>query len=89
MVDQVKANNKAVTAIILGIVSILTPVFGIALGAIGILMSILAKKEIRKTKQVGKGLASAGFVCSVVGISIQLLFIVIGVLTFYNLPRIM
>ncbi|MCD8502350.1 MAG: DUF4190 domain-containing protein [Bacillaceae bacterium] len=74
MVDQVKANNKAVTAIILGIVSILTPVFGIALGAIGILMSILAKKEIRKTKQVGKGLASAGFVCSVVGISIQLLF---------------
>nr|WP_082003424.1 DUF4190 domain-containing protein [Sporosarcina sp. ZBG7A] len=71
----------------LGILSILVPLIGLVLGVLGLVFSRSATKEIVKTNENGKGLATAGLICSVVGIVIQL-FGVLGLIAFNSLTTV-
>ncbi|WNF38333.1 DUF4190 domain-containing protein [Bacillaceae bacterium IKA-2] len=86
MVEKANTNRKAVEALTLGILSIFIPVVGILLGIIGITFSVIAKKEIEKTNEDGRSFATSGMICSLVGISIQLFFVVLGIVSFYSGP---
>ncbi|WP_408006424.1 hypothetical protein ACJROX_17160 [Pseudalkalibacillus sp. A8] len=57
------------------------------LGVIGVVTSIKATTEISKTNETGIGLATSGLICSIVGVFIQLLVIilaVVGFISFYS-----
>ncbi|WOV86757.1 DUF4190 domain-containing protein [Sporosarcina oncorhynchi] len=74
-------NSNATTSLILGILSILIPFIGLALGIFGIIFSRKATREIVSTNMGGHGFATAGLICSIVGIVIQL-FGVLSILAF-------
>lgn len=67
-----KNNGKAVASLVLGILAVLTiftgigAVVGLVLGIIGIIMGVNAKKEIDISGEEGKGMATAGLVCSII-----------------------
>lgn len=80
-------NNKAVSTLTFGILSILIPIIGLVLSILGIVYFVKARKEMLLTNEAGSGLATAGLICSIVGIATQL-FIAIGILAFWNLTSI-
>jgi uncharacterized membrane protein len=81
MVDKTLSNSNSVISLTLGILSILIPFLGVILGVIGIMFSRIALNEIRETNENGKGLATAGLICCVVGVITQL-FGVLGLILF-------
>ena len=84
MVVKNETNNKSVVSLTLGILSIVLPLIGLVLGVFGVVFSKNATKEIMKTKESGKGLATSGLICSVVGIVIQL-FLVLNILAYNSM----
>lgn len=83
MVEKMQINSNSVISLTLGILSILIPIIGIVLGIIGVVVSRKAVKEIVKNNENGKGLATSGLICSVVGI-ISHIFVVLGIITFFS-----
>lgn len=79
---KTQTNSNAIVGLVLGILSLIIPVIGFILGVVGIVMSRKAVNEIKETNEGGKGIATAGFVCSIVGVSIHLIFAVIIILSF-------
>lgn len=84
MSEKNQTNNHSVIALTVGILSLLIPFLGLILGIIGIVFSRIAIKQINKTNENGSGLATAGLICSIVGIILQLLM-VIGYVSFFSL----
>lgn len=82
--EKSETNNKSVVSLTLGILSIVVPLVGLVLGVLGVVFSKIATKEILKTKESGKGLATSGLICSVIGIVIQLLG-VFGILAYNSM----
>ncbi|QUW22911.1 DUF4190 domain-containing protein [Sporosarcina sp. Marseille-Q4063] len=82
MVEKTQTNSNSVISITLGILSILIPMIGIILGVIWFVFARIALKEIRNTNDNGRGLATAGLICSVVGVVPQL-FRVLGFALFF------
>lgn len=80
MAEQKQISSHAVTALTLGILSIFIPFVGLILGILGI---VFYRKSIQTNEQ-GKGLAIAGFICSIVGLSFQIL-IALSILAFLNI----
>ena len=80
-----KTNNKAITSLILGILSVMMPFIGFVLGIVGLIFSFQAIKEINLSNEKGNGLAIAGRILSIVGICVGLLSI-LGFLLFFSLP---
>lgn len=75
-------NSKALISLIVGAVSLLTALFigmySLVMAVPGLVIGILALKEINESSQPGKGMAWAGVVCSTATIVLQvflLLFI--------------
>lgn len=72
-----KTDTLAIVALILGIASILmsccVTYLAIGLGIGGIICSVMSKKKQKS------GLATAGMVCSIIGIVVAVLWIIIGV----------
>nr|WP_240647257.1 DUF4190 domain-containing protein [Paenibacillus nanensis] len=62
-----KTNTKSITALVLGICSIVIPYIGFLPGIIGIIVSALSFKELKRTGEQGRGLSIAGLVCSILG----------------------
>ena len=79
---MVKTNSNSVISLTVGILSILIPIIGFVLGIIGVVVSRKAIKEIKKTNEDGRGLATSGLICSSVGIVIQI-FVVLGIIAFH------
>lgn len=85
---QVKTSSKAITSLILGIVSLVTlPAGGafFALGTLGffsgiaaIVLASLSFKEIKRGQAQGKGMAIAGLACGSVATTFNLLAFVIS-----------
>ncbi|WP_307284523.1 DUF4190 domain-containing protein [Bacillus sp. SORGH_AS_0510] len=75
-----KTNNKSIAALTLGILSILLPYIGLILGIIGLVLSSKSIKEINHSNENGRGLAISGKVCSIVGISLHGLLILLMIL---------
>ncbi|RLQ94601.1 DUF4190 domain-containing protein [Falsibacillus albus] len=74
--ENTETNSNSVTSLTMGILSIIIPFIGLVLGFIGVGFSRKALKEIGKTNEGGRGLATSGYVCSVIGIVLQLLAVV-------------
>jgi hypothetical protein len=66
-----QTNRNSVISLTLGILSILIPLIGLILGIIGVVFSRKAAKEIAFSNESGSGFATAGLVCSVIGIIFQ------------------
>jgi len=82
-----KTNSHSVISLSVGILSILLPLLGLVLGAIGIVIARKALKEIEKTGDSGRGLATSGLIFSSVGFIIQL-FGVFGIIAFYSVSNV-
>ena len=77
----VKAGNRAMIALVCGVVSILTAasvILGIAAGVVAIIFGLKAKKETTDGK------ATAGFICGIIGVALSV--IMIPVLALYIIP---
>ncbi|WP_053367673.1 DUF4190 domain-containing protein [Bacillus sp. FJAT-27245] len=83
MPERNRTNNNSVISLTVGILSLFIPFIGLILGIIGIVFSRIAVKQINKTNGNGRGLATAGFIYSIVGIILQLLM-VLGYVTYFS-----
>ncbi|UOQ83538.1 DUF4190 domain-containing protein [Gracilibacillus salinarum] len=77
MTAVTETNSNSTISLTLGILSIVLPVIGIMLGVIGIVYARKAKRVNVNTNEGGKGLATAGIICSVTGINIQLFILLL------------
>ena len=82
MSENIETNNNSVISLTVGILSLFIPFLGLILGVIGIVYSRIAFKQINKRNGKGTGLATAGLICSIVGVIIQL-FMVLGYVAFF------
>ncbi|MED4128092.1 DUF4190 domain-containing protein [Shouchella miscanthi] len=81
-----KTNTNAVVSLCFGIVSLILPFVGLLVGVIGVFLAKSALTQIEQSSEAGKGIASAGLVCSVIGIVLQLLLIIGGLsLVFFSI----
>lgn len=75
MSNQQQTNGAAIASLVLGIVSIVfTFIFfivGLICGIVGIVLAVKAKKEIAASGQGGSGVATAGLVCSIIGLTLS------------------
>ncbi|MFJ7509086.1 DUF4190 domain-containing protein [Peribacillus simplex] len=78
-----QSNSKAIVSFIMGVLSLFIPVIGIILGILGLIFASKSKQEIKLTGESGKGLVTAGKVCSIIGIILNVLMILIFLLFFY------
>ena len=76
-----KTNNKSIAALTLGILSIIVPYIGLVLGIIGLVLSSKSMAEINNSNENGRGLAISGKVCSIVGICLHALLILLMILS--------
>ncbi len=79
---KTEINSKSIVSLVLGILSIFIPFVGFILGIIGIVLSRKATREIAMRNENGKGLAVAGLTCSIVGIVLQILLVLLYLLFF-------
>jgi hypothetical protein len=79
-------NSKAVTSLVLGIISF--SCCGLATGIPGIVIAIKSRKEIKSTGQSGDGMAVAGLTLSIIGtlwtVFIFIYFIFVWVVAYYT-----
>lgn len=81
-----KTNNKSIAALTLGVLSIILPYIGLILGIIGIVISSKSIGELDQSNERGRGLAVSGKVCSIVGVCIQtvlILLMILGLATYH------
>jgi hypothetical protein len=83
MSEKNQTNNSSVISLTVGILSLFIPFIGLILGIIGIVFSRKAVKQINQTNENGRGLATAGLICSIVGIILQLLM-VLGYVAYFS-----
>lgn len=75
MIESIRINSNSLGSLVLGVLSIMIPIFGIVLGGAGIYFYVKAKKEMVMTNESGKGFALTGLICSFVGIVVQIVTI--------------
>jgi len=81
-----KNNAKAMWGMILGIVSIVFCYLGVLIGPAGIVLSVMGRKEIKRSNgaETGDGMAVAGLITSIVGTVVWLALDVLVVLAIIN-----
>jgi len=80
MEENGQVNTNAVISITMGILSVLFfPFIGWILGLVGLVYGNRSLRQIEETKEKGKNLAVVGKVCSIVGIALGLISIIIVV----------
>ncbi|MBB5171953.1 DUF4190 domain-containing protein [Texcoconibacillus texcoconensis] len=87
-VSKHKTNTKAVISLVVGVVSIVLvyfPMFGFPLSITGIVLGILALREIKQTQEPGRGVAISGLICSILGFVVAILFTLTVVYIFLEL----
>lgn len=78
-----QTNGKSIAALVLGILSIVTPYIGLLFGIVAIILSAISLKEIRNRYEGGRGLAIAGLVCGIIGTIIYALLILLFVIVLF------
>lgn len=78
--ERKDTNGQAIASMVLGILSLIIPYIGFILGIIAIVLSRRASREIQYTGQNGKGFATAGLVCGIIGTAIYAVVIVFALL---------
>jgi len=64
-------NSKSIISIIFGVLSTIIPYIGLIFGIVGIVFCIRSIKEVKDTRERGKGIAVTGGILSIVGLCIQ------------------
>lgn len=82
MDEKADINGKAIVSVVLGVLSLIIPLFGFVLGIIGLYVSRVAKKEINKTSMGGMDFATFGLIFNVLGILYQIKGVVNLITTF-------
>jgi hypothetical protein len=77
-----KTNGKSITALVLGILSIILPYIGFLIGIAAIVFASLSFKELKYRNEQGRGLATAGLVCGIVGTALYAIIILFAILAF-------
>jgi hypothetical protein len=80
-------NKKAIVALVLGILSVLSIIFiglGIIFGIIGLTLGIIGLTEIKRFNQEGRKIAVTGIVCSSLGIVLPIILMVISYIVYSN-----
>lgn len=72
-----QSNSKAIVSLIMGVLSLLIPFIGIVLGILGLIFAAKSKQEMKLTGETGNGLVTAGKVCSIIGIILNVMVILI------------
>lgn len=77
-----KSNNgKALTSMILGIVSIALCLYwflAIPSAIVGLILALIGKKEIAQGKGTNKGMATTGLITSIIGIVLGLILVILA-----------
>lgn len=69
--SPVRTSGKAIASLVLGIVGLMLPFFGIIAGLLGLIFGAVAMKETASDPRLqGRGMAIAGLVMGVVGVSL-------------------
>ncbi len=80
MQENGQVNTNAVVSLTMGILSVLFfPIIGWILGLVGLVYGNRSLRQIEDTNEKGKNLAVVGKVCSIVGIALGLISIIIVV----------
>ncbi|MFG6120284.1 DUF4190 domain-containing protein [Thalassobacillus sp. B23F22_16] len=82
MTEKALTNNKAITGLALGILSIIIPLLGLLCAIAGIFYYRSSRREIKVQGEAGINIAIAGFVCSILGLIIQF-FYILALLAYY------
>jgi len=71
-----KNNRKSIVSLVLGFLSIITSfvALGLLLGVIGLIYGVLGLKEVNRSKQNGKGKATIGIICCLLGVLLTVMF---------------
>jgi len=80
-----KRSGRAMTALIIGIISIPAAVIallGVVLGIIAIVLGATARSDARRNRLLGEGQATAGLICGIVGLILGLANMVAGAIMF-------
>ncbi|WP_147803607.1 DUF4190 domain-containing protein [Alkalicoccus halolimnae] len=83
---QNQTNLKAIYSIVFGILSIvlfLLPVVGLGLALAGIFTGIVGKREIKESREKGRGLILAGMICSGIGVLLPIVFGILAIMVFF------
>ncbi|MFS8602643.1 MULTISPECIES: DUF4190 domain-containing protein [Priestia] len=64
-------NSKSLISIIFGVLSMIVPYIGLIFGIVGIVFCTKSIREVKKTREQGKGIAVTGGILSTVGLCIQ------------------
>ncbi|WP_101846059.1 hypothetical protein [Halobacillus sp. Marseille-P3879] len=78
--------GAAIASLVLGILSIIFPFAGLILGIMGVIFSRKVMK-VSGENEGYRGVAKGGMICSVIGICLQILFVlsaVLGVALFWS-----
>lgn len=70
-------NFKSVITLTLGVLSILTPFLGFLLGILGLIFARKSLQEIEARQEEGRGIAIAGQICSILGLLINGILIIL------------
>ncbi|WP_339148856.1 MULTISPECIES: DUF4190 domain-containing protein [unclassified Sutcliffiella] len=87
-----KLNSNAILSLILGILSILCCVISflsMLFAVPGFVLALIGLNEIQKTDQIGRGYAKAGLICSILGMLLPLIIILVSLLFFQSTDFIM
>ncbi|KAA1399702.1 DUF4190 domain-containing protein [Aeromicrobium ginsengisoli] len=78
-----RTNQKALWGMILGIVSIVFCYLGLIIGPAGIILSVLGRKDIKRSNgaETGEGMATAGLITGIVGTLVQASIITLLILS--------
>ncbi len=73
-------SNKPIISLIMGILSLvfsIISIIGLVLGVIGLIYGVFGLSEIKRTKQQGRSIAIAGVTCSLIGIALPIISIIL------------
>ena len=78
--QPIKNSGKAIAGMVLGIASLAFNMFGIATAIVGLILSIMGRKEIQENPQLykGNGMAMAGIILNIIAIGLAILLISCG-----------
>lgn len=75
-----ETNSRSITAFTLGILSIIIPAIGLILGIIGLMIANRVINEVGHSNGRSSSLAVSGRILSIIGICLQVLYIVFAII---------
>ena len=80
MEQSYQYNTNAIISLIMGVLSLIFfPLIGWVFGIIGIIYAGKSLRELKETRDKGQNLAEIGRVCSIIGLALSLLTVIVAI----------